>query len=363
MEIKSFLIRVLRRNIITIFRKEKTVNKQLLVSLVLAGSLVSNFAHAEEEKSANQSANTSTVKVSDVQKKDEQIKDIDDEITNARLRAQLGSKSRWSFKSALGFSGSSIEKPLDEIRPNYRAGANRETLPALSGTVGINYRLTEKDNLSLNTGVTVMSPLTGDITKPVVDPRKASSGETVSRYQISTPSLDWSRGYKALGMQQVSDITYSHYTDTDTADIKAMGDLALTQTILADFGTSGWSGGLAGTFDYTFYNGDVKSDLVPYFASGTFKRDDMLLAIYPFAEYSFNDTYSFRTVFGYFEFLHYKDEYKNNDSWSQREPYQSMGVGISVTRDIYLYPNIQFTPKDIRADRTNVAISTNINLF
>ncbi|BEV68389.1 hypothetical protein Bb109J_c1809 [Bdellovibrio bacteriovorus] len=88
-------------------------------------------------------------------------------------------------------------------------------------------------------------------------------------------------------------------------------------------------------------------------------RYDYGVGLFPFAEYAFNDDYSFRTVFGYFQFAKYEEQ----GDLIQMEPYQSMGVGISVTRDIYVYPNVQFTPKDIRADRTNVAVSANLNLF
>ncbi len=41
----------------------------------------------------------------------------------------------------------------------------------------------------------------------------------------------------------------------------------------------------------------------------------------------------------------------------------SFGVGYAVIRDVYLQPNVQFIPNDIRADRTNVALSANINVF
>jgi hypothetical protein len=291
------------------------------------------------------------------------VKDIDDEITNARMRATLGSKNRWSFKSALGYSGASINDPLNEVRPNYRAGSNREALPALSGTVGINYRMTERDNLSFGTGIAIMDPFHGGVTKPAYDNRTgANHGNSVSRYQVATPSLGWSRGYKALGSQMISDITYSQYFDSDSADANAIGDLALSQTLLFNLGDSKWQAGLSGVYDYSVYGGGVRSNVQPDYSSGAVKRDEMMLALYPFAEYSFTDRYSFRTVFGYFEFSKYKDEYGNNTTFRQVEPYQSVGIGISVTRDIYLYPNIQFAPKDIKADRTNVALSTNINI-
>lgn len=319
---------------------------------------VSSAAFAQEE-----SSNTSTLKASDVQKKDEQQKDIDEEITNARMRATLGSKSKWSFKSALGYSGGSVSDPLSAIRPNYRAGANRETLPALSGTVGVNYRMTDKDNLSLTTGVKVVDPLHGDIVKPARDTRKGAN-TALSRYQVSTPSVGWSRGYRAMGAQMISDASISLYTDSDNKDINSLGDVSIGQTVLADFGASKWQGGLSLSLVKEIHGGAIKEKtLLPSYQSGEYKRGDMIVGLYPFAEYAFSDKYSFRTVFGYFEFMNYKNEYGNNTDFFQFEPYQSVGVGISITRDIYIYPNVQFTPKDIRSDRTNVALSTNINLF
>lgn len=331
---------------------------QILTTLVVAG--LAFGASAAEEQTTTQ--NESTMKLNAAEGKAE-VKDIDNEITNARLRAQLGAKSRWSFKSALGYSGGSVDKPFAEVRPNYRSGANREALPALSGTVGINYRMTERDNLSFGTGITVVNPLFGGITKPATDARKGANGAVISRYQVATPGIGWSRGYKAMGSQMISGIDYSHYTDSDSADENAVGDITLSQTLLANLGDSRWSGGLSGNFSYSIYSGGVKNaDLVPYYEAGVLRRSDMMVGLYPFAEYSFTDAVSFRTVFGYFEFLKNKNEYGNSDRFMQREPYQSMGVGISITRDIYLYPNVQFTPKDIRSDRTNVALSTNINI-
>jgi hypothetical protein len=38
-------------------------------------------------------------------------------------------------------------------------------------------------------------------------------------------------------------------------------------------------------------------------------------------------------------------------------------VGYSVTRDIFLYPNIQFLPNQVASDMTNVGIQATINVF
>lgn len=331
----------------------------ILLSLILASS-ANVFA---AEATTTQSTTSSTVKVEDVQKKDESKKDIDEEITNARMRAQLGTKSKISFKSAFSYSGGSLEKPLAEIRPNYRSGANRAALTAMGGSIGMNYRLSERDNVGFGTGISIQNPFHGDISANTFkDPR--GSDEKVKRFEVSTPYIEFSRAYKVAGLQMISDISYSHYTTQDMTSknygMNALGNVALGQTILADLGESNWSAGVALSFDTTLYNGGLSQ----YMKDEGTRQDDFGYGVFPFAEYSFNDSYSFRTVFGYFQMIHYKDQEGTAKSTvNAMRPYQSVGIGMAVTRDIYLYPNVQFLPLDMRSDLTNVGLSANLNLF
>lgn len=330
------------------------VKLQYVLAFIIASA--ANFAFAAESK---QTSNTSTVNVSDVQKKDEQVKDIDEEITNARMRATLGSKSKWSFKSALSYSGGSMEKPFDQIRPNYRASATSEALTGISGTVGVNYRMNERNNLSFGTGITVVNPFHGDLTRDKFEDPRFDNGQLKQRVDIATPYLGWSRGYKALGSQMISSATYSHFTAEDATEMfQAIGNVSFSQTVLADLGKSNWQGGVSLSVDTTLYKGEMENR---YYQKG-YQQDDYGFGLFPFAEYNFTDKYSFRTVFGYFQYAHYKANDFKAERTVRLTPYQSMGIGISVTRDIYLYPNIQFVPEDARPERTNVALSTNINL-
>jgi len=330
------------------------------MSLILVGVFFGASSSLVAQADDKPAATTDTSKPGEVKSTDGSIKDIDEEITNARLRSTLGSKSRWSVKSSFNYNGSSVQRPFAAIRPNYQASATEQALTSLNGQVGINYRITERDSLAFGTGVAMMDPLHGNIFRSSFDdPRKVST--SVDRYQISTPYLDYSRGYKSGGMQMVTDLQYSQFTDSDSInDAKAFGSLALTQTIMADFGKSSWSGGLQFAISANFFRSDKPSD---YYVSQGGRQDDVDYGIYPFAEYTFNDTWSFRTVFGYFNFEHFNDHKDPSGSVEALTPYQSVGVGISVTRDIYLYPNVQFIPLDIRGDRTNVALSANINVF
>jgi hypothetical protein len=326
------------------------------MSLLLVGTMGTSSAFAEEQQ---QSATTSSAKMTDLQKNEEKKGDIDDEITNARMRATLGSKSKWSFKSAVAYNGGSLVRPADRVRPNYRAGANVPALTTLSGTMGANYRMTDRDSLSMGTGISIRNPFHDDLTRSdFQDPRRENT--TVERYQASTPYLEYSRAYKVGGMQMISGATYSHFTDSDTTkEMNAFGNMSFDQTVLVDLGTSNWSGGLSLSIDTTFYNGGMSE----FAAAQGAQQDDFGYGLYPFAEYTFNDTYSFRTVFGYFQMVHYKETETDKARVEAQTPYQSMGIGISVSRDVYLYPNVQFTPLDIRDDRTNVALSANLNLF
>lgn len=326
------------------------------MSLILVGSFLSAgvIAHADDQPAADAS------KKSDVKSTDGQVKDIDEEITNARLRSTLGSKSRWSVKSTLGYTGSSVQEPFAAIRPNYQAAATIPALTSLSGQVGINYRITERDSLAFGTTIAAMDPLHGNIFQTQFnDPRK-STPTSVDRYQFFSPYLDYSRGYKSGGLQMVTDIQYSQFTDADDVnEYRGFGSLTATQTVLADFGKSNWSGGLQFSVTANFFRGSAS----PFFVANGGRQDDFDYGIYPFAEYTFTDRFSFRTVFGYFNFVHFNDHQDAAGSVEALTPYQSVGIGISVTRDIYLYPNVQFIPLDIRGDRTNVALSANINVF
>ncbi|MGE5086588.1 MAG: hypothetical protein ACM3MG_09830 [Bacillota bacterium] len=333
------------------------------ISFVIAAALTlsagSVFAQSSTA-SLNTAANTSTSKMDDLKKPTEKLKDIDDEITDARMRATLGSKSRFSFQSSLAYSGGSVQEPLGAVRPAYRTSAEDEVLADLSGQVGVNFRATERDNISFGTGITIIDPLHGDITKPATDKTKYGNNETASRYKVATPYVGYSRGYKAFGAQMISSATLSYYTADATVKRGYLGGVSASQTVLANLGSSKWNGGASVSGSKALYSGTIENKAFQKrLDAGTSFRDEWSIGLFPFLQYKFNDTYSFRTVFGYFQF----QQQENKSSFEQIEPYQSVGLGLSITRDIYLYPNVQFTPKDIRDDRTNVALSANINLF
>lgn len=334
--------------------------KALLAAAGLVFAPATLWAQTSSTSASSANTNSNSAKIEDLQKSEEKKKDIDNEITDARMRATLGSKSKFSFKSTLGYSGGSLKEPGNSVRPAYRSGPDTETMATLSGTVGMNTRITDRDSITVGTGITIVDPLHGDITKNAEDKTSLGQNEQVSRYRIATPYLSWSRGYKAFDAQMISSATASYYTADTTIARGYLWNFGFSQTVLANLGTTKWTGGISFSLGKDFYRAEVTNkNFAAGMAAGTMSRDEWLLGAYPFMQYSFSDKYSFRTVFGLAEF----QQKEKSSSFGQIEPYQSVGFGVSITRDIYLYPNVQFTPKDIRDDRTNVALSANINLF
>lgn len=361
-----------------------TVTKQLLISLLIATTTLTAQAQqtttTETKPAAKKAAKKTETKATTTEVKPAEVVapktevapattekstqttpategDIDDEITNARMRSTLGSKSKWSFKSSLSYQGSSIEKPFDTTKLSIQGAQFGKSMTYLGGNVGVNYRLSKAESLSFGTGVMVNAPLEGDIWDDFDDPRSSNGGK-MKRFEASSPYLTYSNAYNYKGIQMISSVGYTHYTTKDATSESSgqnlLGNINIDQTILGQVLVEGLEIGASFYADYNIFKG---SSYNPALAG---ERYQYMIAIYPFLEYAFNDTFSFRTVFGYFQFYNMDGASKELD---QADPYQSMGIGISVTRDIYLYPNIQFNPQNIRSELTNVGLSMNLNLF
>lgn len=321
------------------------MNQKYLLSLSVSLAIVLGF----NPSTSFGEVNTSTVPAS-VLTKTPQPADIDQTITNSKVRAELGSKSKWSVRNTLTYQGGTMNTPLNEARPDYRS-ASLDTTNAVyfTGEFAAKYGLMNGDSLNLGVGITVSKPFNRTL-------EEATSRN--SNFNISTPFIEYNKAYKVGSVQMVSTGKFYYSTEKNDVDvIGKFGVIRLTQTFLREIGTR-LTGGLQFIADTNIYN---NSDSV-YFAAGStneIPRNNSIIGAFPYAEYALNDRYGFRTVFGLFQFKNTLADY----TYRQLEPYQSLGVGISLSRDFYLYPNLQFAPKDMRADRTNVGLTANINLF
>lgn len=278
--------------------------------------------------------------------------DIDTEITNAKLRAESGSKSEWSIKANINFNGGNFETPLGPVRPNYAGISSQDNSTSIAGTIAAAYRLNLRDSFRAGTGILFLTPFQNTI-------QDLGNSRGQRRSDVSNPYLEYSRSMKLGGWQNIFDTSYTLITQSAYTNAKYVGTLDINHTALFKLTDTEWEIGGNLDFNYTFFNDEkVTEDTLTNPEGG---RSDYTIGLYPYAEYAINDRYSFRTVFRFLTYDHYRSD---GPSTYYRELYtQSIGLGIAVTRDIYLYPNMQFAPEHLSPVRTNLGLSTTINIF
>lgn len=303
----------------------------------------SGLAFAATETKAD---SQSTLKIEDAAGTKNKVKDgedVDQIITNRKMRAEAGSKSKHSINSSLGYSGSTVRAPFKDVRPNLRGRADSTTVATFGGSVGYKYSITSRDAMKLGVGLRWITPVSGN------EPPKG-----MNRSDVDNPYLIYQRVSKIGQVQNVLQFGPTLYT---RLDLKAKGfasNWGVNNNMVYEIGKTKLSVGLlTGVSAYTF---DKHKDV------NKVKQSDYDVGFYPFMEYVINDRFNIRTISGLWTYSHARTQ-KSFWTLSKDTIYQSIGLGISVTRDIYLYPNVQFVPEDIRDERTNVALSTNINVF
>lgn len=89
----------------------KTTIIAILAASLLAQAQTTTTTSASGSTTATaQQAGATAAKIQDLQKKEEQMKDIDQEITNNKLRAEMGSKLKWSLRTSMNYQGGTIKK-------------------------------------------------------------------------------------------------------------------------------------------------------------------------------------------------------------------------------------------------------------
>jgi len=310
-----------------------------MLSLMAAALLIGTQGYAQESDDVTAE---STMAIDDAANKNEATEE--EVITNRKMLAEAGSKSKYSLSTSLGYSGGSIKDPLNAVRPNIVGEVGSKDFADLGGSVSGRYRLDSTSNLSAGVGITWVAPL--ETEKP--------EGLETNRVDASEPYLGYTK-VKAWsnGVQSVLGATLTVYTDSFYRDLGYQTGMSFSANNVYEIGESGVSLGVLGSVGFRTFD-KVGSAVYS-------RQSDYSGGIYPFLEYVINDTFNLRTISGVWVYQHRRSE--EDLTFSKNVIYQSVGVGISVTRDIFLYPNVQFIPEDIRDDRTNVAMSASINLF
>lgn len=329
---------------------------------LLIAALVTVFAgaqvHAQSTTTPKEKASGETsLKIEDVKEKNKVEGNIDEEITNAKLRAESGSKSKWSGSIAASYAGGSLEKPFSKDRPN-PTRARIAPRVTMGGDMNVRYRVNKNQSFSAGVGYSLERPL-----------HEAKKGD------ITNPRVGTNYVGKIGAVQSVSELQLIVTTDSDELEAGSVATIVPQQVFMYDVGTSKLSIGLALDGYYTQYNKDEnKLVRIPprgFRPAGDY-QEDYGVGIYPLAEYAVTDKLQLRTVFRPWNFDH--SPYDDGFKFSKKPWTQSFGVGYAVTRDVYLYPNFQwdweawrsnnydFTDKDVRS-ASMVGLNATINVF
>jgi hypothetical protein len=314
----------------------------------ILGLLIFSVISAAAQSASVQDNKPAPVKVAQI----EENRDIDTEITNAKLRAESGSKSKWSIKTDINYNGGSLNALFGPSRPNYAGISSQDNSTSIAGTIGVAYRLTTRDSVRSGTGVLILTPFQDTI-------QDLGNSRDQRKTDVSNPYLEYARSMKIGGWQNIFDTSYTQITQSAYTNAHYVGTYDINHTALYKIASTEWELGGNLDFNYTFFNND--KEVTDTLSNSQEGRSDYTLALYPYAEYSFNERYSFRMVFRFLTFDHYRID--PPDTYYRELYTQSVGVGIAVTRDVYLYPNIQFAPEHLSSERTNVGLSTTINIF
>lgn len=301
---------------------------------------------------APESTNSSSMSIAPAKKAPGEDK-ADQLITNRNMRSLNGSLSTWSFASTWNYQGGDINAPIGSSRPNVTGSKDVALVQNLSANIGVSYRLTETDRLTLGLGLQMASPFSRDPDDKFSESGRREFNRTQGDMDASNPQLVYRRVMKPLGVQSILTATSTYFTQDALVDRGFESKNEITLNSLYDFGGSRFSAGVVFQGAIFTHNKD-DANLQAVQAKHEFYA-------LPITEFEINDFMNWRAVYRYYWYQQNRDQ--RSSEWTTLDPTISTGIGFSVTRDIFLYPNIQFNPEDVRADRTNIGMSANINLF
>lgn len=278
---------------------------------------------------------TSTVKSDKLLNK--QFED-DKNITDARLKADGGSLSRYSMKFNLSYSGPPVGDLNNTMQPNPDGSAGTfET--ALGGSISARYRLSSSTAVSLGTGVSALTPVQG-----------------VKRYDVKNPFISYDMSSRFWNSQMRNAFGATVVTNPDWRAMGETSGVSYDNYWLYNVGTSNFALEWDTSFAYYFYERgpEVKS-------SKEMKAGLYSLAFYPQVKYNFTDRLSAYSSLN-ISFINPRGFNDQSVLWN-RTLSQRVGMGYAFTRDIYFAPFINFYPKSAELESTTINFSTTFSIL
>ncbi|WP_413585301.1 hypothetical protein [Bdellovibrio sp. HCB274] len=316
------------------------MNKVVLVSALL-GLSFNAFAQTSKLSLPASSTEAAPTTQSSVLKQENVINkkfQEDKDITDARLKAESGSLSRYSLKASLSYSGPPVGDMSNPNQPN-PDGSICACETSLGGSLGLRYRFDSKTAMSLGTGVNALTPFQG-----------------VKRYDVRNPYLGVDRNSRVGDIQMRNGVKGVYVTNQTYRDIGEYASFGYDTSVIYNFGTSGFAAGVDASFDYYFFDrgADVKSK--KEMTTGRYS-----LGFFPQVKYNFTDKFNMYSSLA----VNFNNPRGTEDAlvlWN-RTLSSRLGLGYAIRRDIYFAPFLNFYPKTLTADSTTVNFATTFSIL
>ena len=174
----------------------------------------------------------------------------------------------------------------------------------------------------------------------------------------STIRSSFTNVYRFLDIENVLQTGPTLYTQSNLRNLGFLARWAFAQNSAYEIGKTGLT---VGTTLQLYANAFDKSGLDANGKPLAPQQSDYSVGFSPFLEYKLTPKVNLRTVTGVL--IEHLRSFDESLTFKSGKVYQSFGVGVSITRDIFLYPNVQFIPDQFRPADTNIALSANVNVF
>lgn len=257
------------------------------------------------------------------------------EITDSKLKADMGSLSRYSLKFNLTYAGPTLGdfSAADQPNPDGSVGSFQT---ALGGSMGLRYRLSSKSSWGISTGFKVIHPFHG-----------------TDRTDVSNPALTYDYSTRIWGLQMKNAPGLVVRTVPDFKKIGQQGMIYDNHSIVYDLGANGFSLGADMAVGYFVYEREYET------RDG--KAPRYSVEFNPNMKYNLSDKLSFVTSWN----LAFWNPRSREDSFSllNKSINQKIGMGWALERDVYLYPYLTFYPAYLTWSSVTININTIFSVF
>ncbi len=326
----------------------KSITQQMNISLVMACLLLTHqVATAQSSSTNSENENSTTLKnftgVTESSSTSSSLKGIlrqkkfedDSVITDTKLKADEGSRSEYSMKFNLSFSGPPIGDLNNRKQPN-PDGSIGTYDTRISGSISGRYRISPETALSLGSGVTALNPIQG-----------------VTRYDMNNPFIGYDISSKWMNLQLRNAFSLIDATNPDYMAVGETGGVTYANYAVYNVNQSKLALALESSLSYWFFNrGYVKSDKT----AGTYS-----LAFYPYLKYNATSKLNINTSLA-IQYMNPRAA-DNPSVLSNKTISQQLALGYAFSKDVYFSPNINFYPAKLTADSTTINFSTTFSLL